>query len=332
MRAACVTALLAVLCGPGCNTGPASEPPEASGAAGIDASAGTPAVLHVGETSARHAGIEVAKVEASRWVPEVEGYGRVLDPAPFVQAVANLDAARSSAETAQRELHRVEGLHQDQQNASMRDVEAARATAARATADVELAETQVAAAFGPTLAKDPELAALTQRLARREAALVRIDVPGGGDRPRPEQGSRLVPFPPSGAPLPARFLGAAADANPMLPGWSFLFLVSETPPPVGTAIRAWLHGSGADLGGGSIPAQALVRSGDGLFVFVRTAPDTYARRAVTARRRADGTAFVSAGLEPGETVVTAGAAELLSAERLQGEDAASDPASTRAPP
>jgi hypothetical protein len=331
MRArACTAALLAVLCAPGCETGPASEPPAASGAAAAGSGATAPAVLHLDSTSARRAGIEVAVVQPAQWVPEVEGYGRVVDPAPFVQAVGNLDAARSSAKTAADELAREEGLHKDQQNASMRDVEAARAAAARAAADVELAQTQLAATFGPVLAADPELPALTRRLARRQAALVRIDVPGGGDRPQPERGSTLVPFPGTETPLHATFLAAAPDTNPMLPGWSFLFLVAEAPPPVGTAIHAQLHGSGDDLHGGSIPAQALVHTGGGLFVFVRTAPDTYERRAVAARRRADGTAFVSAGVEPGDTVVTTGAAELLSAEQLQGSTAGAEPEDGRA--
>jgi hypothetical protein len=65
-----------------------------------------------------------------------------------------------------------------------------------------------------------------------------------------------------------------------------------------------------------VPANALLREGGRLFVFVERGRGTFERRPVAAQAQADGTWFVSAGLAGGERVVAAGAQELLSTEFL----------------
>jgi hypothetical protein len=303
--------LLALLLGLGCDATQPEAP--AQPIADTSGSSAAEALVRLDDESLRRAGVELVAAAPYRFVPEVEAYGRVLDPALAGEAVANREAALAAFETAQRELARVEGLARDAENASAREVEAARAAEARARADLEMAHARVAATLGTALEGVPDLSSLARKLGRREAALIRIDVPGGGIRPRPQEGAHLVAYPDRGGELASRFLGPAPDTDPNLPGWGFLFLVGEDPPPVGTPVRGRLRAAGEPQAGVRVPAAALVRHAGRLFVFVERGAGAFERRAVVAGALPDGGWFVSEGLGEGERVVASGAQALLSA-------------------
>jgi len=286
---------------------------------------GSAPVLHLDEDALARAGVQLESAQASQLAPEVLAYGRVLDPAPADEALTNLAAAHTAAEIASRELARVEGLARDRENASAREVEAARAAAARARADLELADYRVDAVLGAARGELGDFAELGQRLSRRQAVLVRVDVPGGTERPQPERGAHLVAYPQVGEELAARFLGAAPDTDPQRPGWSFLFLVTGrmapsglvgSSPPPGSPVRARLATSGGALSGVRVPASALLRSEGRLFVFLSQGNGRFERREVAGRVLPDGSAFVTEGVEKGESLVVSGAQQLLSAQRL----------------
>lgn len=289
--------------------------------------AGSAAVLQLdGETLAR-AGLRLEPAKAGRLAPELLAYGRVLDPAPASEALANLAAARAAADTAARELTRVEGLARDRENASAREVETARAASARARSDLEIAGYRVDAVFGAARSELGDPTELGRRLSQREAALVQVDVPGDAERPEPERGAHLAAYPELDEELAARFLGAASYADPQRPGWSFLFLVNGRPgpsgqagasPPPGSRVRARLASAGAALSGVHVPASALLRSEGRLFVFVSRGDGRFERREVVARVRPDGSALVTKGIDAGEPLVVSGAQQLLSTQRLAG--------------
>ncbi|MEZ4215610.1 MAG: hypothetical protein R3E88_03950 [Myxococcota bacterium] len=277
------------------------------------------------EVGVAHAGIEVAPATASHLEKRVEAYGRVLDPTAAVEAVARRSAARVEAEAAARERARVEALSLDRQNASLRDVEAARVAAARAQADLAGAEARVVGALGTVLAHDAGLDALSRRLARREAVLVRVAVPPGSPPVEAEDGAQLLALPERDTMRATRFAGTAPDVDPSLPGTSYLFVVESDALPVGAPVRALLRGAGAARDGVDVPAAAVVRRGGELLVFVEREPYAFDLRRVSAEPRSATEWFVGAGLETGERVVVAGAQQLLSAESLATRaDAASD--------
>jgi hypothetical protein len=273
-------------------------------------------VIQLDESELARAGLEIEAAEASDFAPEVVAYGRVLDPAPASEALANLTSARAAFETSRRELARVEGLARDRENASAREVEVARAAAARARADRDLAEYRVDAVLGAARSEIGDPVELGRCLGQRRAALVRIDVPGGDGPPDPAHGAHLAAYPETGEALDARFLGAAPDIDPQLPGWSFLFLVTDRGPPPGTLVRARLAARGAVVSGVRVPGGAVLRSEGRLYVFVSRGGGRFERREVGARLLDDGTAFISDGVAAGEPLVVAGAQELLSAQRL----------------
>lgn len=279
------------------------------------ASEGSALVLHLDADALPRVGVRLAAAEAGRLAPEVLAYGRVLDPAPANDAIASLAAARAAADAASRELARVEGLARGRQNASAREVEAARAAAARARADRDLADYRVDAVLGAARAELGDLSELARGLGRRRVALVRVDVSGGEERARPELGAHLTTAPQAGAELDARFLGPAPDVDPRRPGRGFLFLVTGAPPP-GSPVRARLAAGGDELAGVRVPESALLRGDGRLYVFVALGEGRFERRAVTALPLPNGGAFATRGLAAGESVVVAGAQQLLSAQRL----------------
>jgi len=309
-------ALLGVLWAAGCGGDPDRPAPAAADAAG----APEPELRLDGDQIAR-AGIQVAVAEERSSEPEIAAYGRVLDPALPVEAITSREAARAAFEAARRERERLEALARGDQNASAREVEASRAAAARAQADLALADTRLAGLLGAAAREDADLDSLARRLARREVALVRVDVPAGDERPQPDQGAHLVAYPDGNGALEARYLGPAPEADPMLPGWGFLFLVDGEPPPVGTSVRARLHAAEPTLSGVEAPASALVQQAGKPFAFIERTPGVFERRAVVARALPDGSWLLTRGVAPGERLVVAGAAQLLSAERLAASGA-----------
>jgi len=300
--------------------------PEAGSGRPIDADGSGPPglVLQLTPGEVERAGIGFERVSASEMTPEVRGYGSVLDPAAAIGAATRWFAARAQAHRAARDLARVRDLAADDGNASARELEAAQALSAVARSERDLAEATVTGLLGRAVVTAPGLPSLVERLVRREVALVRLDVPAGEDRPEPEAGAVLVEYPGPVEPLSARYLGPAPDANPVLPGWGLLFVVSDHPPPAGTPIHGAIRTNGAPRAGVDVAASAMIRRGGDVFVFVKDGKHRFRRREVTGRSRSDGRWFVARGLRPGDEVVVTGAQQLLSRQFLGGSPAESD--------
>jgi len=280
-------------------------------------------LLQLEPEAVESAGLELGSATASQLAPEVVAYGRVLDAVPVVEVVASWNAARAQFERADKERRRVEELARGAENASARDLEAARAAASSARADADLAEARLVSVLGASATDDPRLLDLARKLALRSAALIRIDVPASSLRPEPERGARLTSHPQSSTPLASEYLGVAPTSNPLLPGWGLLFYVPSDPPPAGTPVRARIRCVGDVAAGVDVPASALVRNAGELFVFAKRGEGSFERVLVVARSREDGSWFVERGLQPGEEVVVAGAQMLLSTQ-LFGSSAAEE--------
>ncbi|MEZ4332239.1 MAG: hypothetical protein R3F35_10825 [Myxococcota bacterium] len=278
------------------------------------------ATLRLEPDAIERSGIDTIVVAGSRFEPTVRGFGRVLDPALIVDAVANVEALRAAEASARAEQARVETLARDDQNASRREVESARTLAARARADVAMAHTRLVAQIGPELARDPDLAALTRRLEDGRASLIRIDVPGSEAPPAPERGVRFTTYPARQEPLEARYVGFAATVDPTLPGFALLFLATTNPPRPGTPVIADCRTAAPPEIGVALPPSAVVYLAGRPFAWVEPVRGRFERRALETISRDDGSLFVRQGLVPGERVVSAGAQQLLSSELL-GDDA-----------
>jgi hypothetical protein len=294
-------------------------------AAASEPAGGSRLLLRLDPEAVRRVGVELETAVASRYEPELLAYGRALDPAPAVAAVARHLSAVAQADRADRDLRRIEALARGDQNASARELEAARAAASTADADLDATEAAVVALLGAEIAGDPRLPAWTHEMTRRSRALLRVDVPAGSRRPDPAKGAGLRVYPESGAPLRAEYIGPAPAADPMLPGWGFLFWVAgDGAPPPGTPIRAHIRTDGETLQGVDVPATALIREGGAIFVFIARGKGVFERVAIDATSRGDARWFVASGVEPGDRVVVTGAQQLLSAQTFSAGPGSKD--------
>lgn len=262
-------------------------------------------------------GLETAALEATTLVPEVKGYGRVLDPTPLSALVIETATARAALEASTREFQRLQVLVKTQ-NASARALEAAEAAMKRD--ELVLASTlpRLQLGWGQTIATRPDLPAFARSLVEQRAAVVRVDVPLSEAHKAAPSGGRLALLTAPDDFAEAEFLGAAPSADPQWQNQGFLFLQKTNPLSPGAAVVAWLRIPGGTQTGVTVPRAALVRQAGDVFLYRQTAADTFARQLVELDRPTDAGWFVREGFKPGEKVVIVGAQQLLS-EELKGQ-------------
>jgi hypothetical protein len=280
---------------------------------GVAAAEGEPGRVTLAPEVVAAAGIATVRVERVTATPDVEAFGRVLDPLPLVEALHARAAARSAAAAAAAEYERVERLHRQDQNASTRDVETARVALDRARMDLADASARAALAWGSGLdAAD----ALADDLVSGRAAIARIDLPAGEHVVSPPVTVNLAPITHPDQLVSARVLGPAPTTDPQLQGDAYLALVAEGRPAVGTALRAAVPRQAEPLTGVGVPRAAILWSEGHAIVYVEASPGVFERRAVTLVAPLAGGSLVSDGVAAGDRVVTSGAAQLLSSAVL----------------
>ena len=261
-------------------------------------------------------GLKLATPETVKLAPEVQGYGRVLDPAPLIAVLAEIEAARVAATASEKEFARVKKLHAENANASTQALETADAAMQRDRAQLRAAQAHLLVGWGRTLARRTDLPALTHAVTTGEAALVRIDLPSGEVLAQSPTVARVGPLANAGELQEIAVLGAAPSADPQAQGVGYLALWRANPLPPGTALRAVLATGGEPKDVLVLPRSAFVRHQGGVFIYVQTKEGGYARRLVTIGSELPAGLVVAAGVAAGDKVVVTGAQQLLATELL----------------
>lgn len=280
----------------------------ASGAAFIDGE------VRLGAEQQARAGLRVA-VLAAGGAPQIkQGFARGLDVSPLAAINAEISTARAAAVASRAEAGRLVALAAQDQSASTRAVEAARAQAAADASRADLAERRVGLEFGAGLAR-LDLAArqrLLSEIAAGRAALVRVDVPGAAS----SAGSRVI-IADGGLTAPVSVLGPAASADARLQSAGLLAIVRgpmARSASAGRVLAASLEQSSTEAGV-IVPREALVRWRNAIWAYRRTAPGVFVRRELVDARPVESGWFVTSGLSAGDVVAVGGAGTLLAIER-----------------
>jgi len=310
--------------------GPAAPAPVAAPPA-----AARPAVQTVnGETvvvvppdAQRASRIEVTPLAATAARADRIAYATVIDLQPLfdlrnrlASAIADRDAARELAATSQAQYERSRTLFADDRNVSqkaLQDAQAAAQTARAKLQSADAAQGSLAATmrqqFGDALttaAMAPQ-SAVFKRLLAGQAVVVRVTLPADDTDTAPE---RIALDGPDGQPVTAQKLSASPQGDPAVQGNPWLYAAARA-LPVGTRTSAHVSGANPATSALAIPDRAVVWYGGQPWVYVRTAPDRFTRRAVPADA-ARGQGFdVTTGFHAGDAVVTQGAQLLLSEEQ-----------------
>jgi hypothetical protein len=273
-------------------------------------------------------GLRVEALEALTISPEMEGYGRVLDPGLLLSLVEEVTATEAQAALARAEHERAKALYQASKGIAERVVEAAGAELAASEARARAAAGRLVNAWGVGLASLPaaERDAVVGRLIRREAALVRMDVSPGEVIAETPTAAAVVPLAAEGSRVAADRVFEAPSIDERVQGQGFLLYVQSPSAALrpGAVVAAYLQIPGGPEDGVLIPRSAIVRLEGVPWVYVRGSSEKFFRREVDPERLLERGWFVRSGFTPGDSVVVAGAQTLLSEElRYQirlGED------------
>lgn len=274
------------------------------------------AAVNLDETTLKLIGLETAVLAAATLSRELKCYGRLVDSSPLVGLLSSLASARASLDASGKDYQRVKALFTQGENASARALEAAEAATRRDQIAVQTAEAQLVAAWGKSVADQPDLVAFVQSLATLQSVLVRLDLPAGELTAETPMGVRLI-LPGGRQPVRAGFLGRAVMTDPLVQGQGFLFVLTNTETRLspGLAITGFLEMPGEPLRGVIIPEAAVVRTAERAWVYVQTSGSNFVRREISQEHPVEKGWFLTEGLRPTDRVVTTGAQTLLSEER-----------------
>jgi hypothetical protein len=263
-------------------------------------------------------GLKVEIPASVQWQPEVKGYGHVLDPAPLASLMAELAPAHVAAETSQREFERLKTLA-EQNNASVRALQAAEATAKRDQLLVESLRTKLILSWGKAVLERDDPPSFVKSLASREQALIRIDLPAGESLNRPPSSARLISLGDSARPVAAEFFDTSPAVDPQTQGQGFLFLMGEEPSAFSpnAAVTGYLRIPGESLNGVIVPSSAVIRYQGKAWVYVQTGDKEFTRREIPLDHPGANGWFVSSGVTDQDRVVASGAQTILSEELNQ---------------
>lgn len=261
----------------------------------------------------RKLGVSVQALPSARHAGAPTGFARVLDPVPLATLDADITAAAAAARASQAEAARARSLAAADATVSARAAEAATAQARADAAKVTLLRRRLGLEWGPTFMamSDARRAGLIDGLASGRAALVRIDAASG------LTGVRAATLDlGQGAKAGVQILGPARTSDPRLLSNGLIGLVSGAGARhlgIGLTTPVTLSTGGA-AEGVLIPRAAVVRTGGASFAYVRLDATHFERRMIGGAAPEPGGLFAASGFRPGERVVVAGAAALLTAE------------------
>jgi hypothetical protein len=303
---------------------PAVEPATTPAAPATNA-AQEPMTLSAEEIA--HLGITLAPAAAARYLDETAGFALVMPRDAVAQPLADLVAARAAARQSRAALARLQRLAgtAGADSAAVRETTERQSTADAAALD--LAEAKMASALGQgspwSAGKGGEL---TRALGAGRIRLLRITFPLGSfleETPRQVRVARLDGRPGASVGTVASIWPATADST--MPGRSYFALLPKSDVEEGERLLAWATAATSRSGevGTLIPSAAMVMSDNRYWYYRREATGAFIRTPLDISRPQPSGYFVTAGVNPVDVIVTAGASLLLARESNSTTD--SDP-------
>ena len=262
-------------------------------------------------------GVRTEVLRTSNAATSVAGVAQVLDVVPLVRLNAELAVASATAAASSADAERLQRLHDDDGNVSLRALESARATAAVDQSRLAALHAELRGSWGSGLSELGAVARgkLVDALAAGTVVLLRVEsLTASAMAPRvaqvvmSDQSSRraevLGTFPQAGSGAGTAWLARASGAG--------LAVGMARPAHIETTAR---------IAGVLVPRDAVVRWNGLPWIYIAGEKGEFERHGLgDAQPRSDGW-LVTSGLNAGVAVVVRGAAAVLSAETLGGDDA-----------
>jgi hypothetical protein len=263
----------------------------------------------------RQLGITTQRLASTQQAAEIDAFAKVLDPEPLVQLDSDLTTAEAAAVASRAEAARTTALHASGGSVAAKDMEAAVAQARSDALHVAMLRSRLGLEWGPGVARmsAPARARLVRGLAAGQIALVHVDTHNNEG----QAGARFVKVDVGDGSVRGVVLGPARAAEPRLQSSGLIVEVTGSSAillSVGLTQSAHIEAK-TTQSGVIAPRAAIIRFRGSDWVYVRTGPAAFDRRALqNPVPEADGF-FVSEGLSAGDEVVTQGASALFTAEQ-----------------
>ncbi len=261
--------------------------------------------------------------------PQLEAFGRVIDPSPLValdSEIAAAEAARSASKSAHDRTLALVASH----DASLQTAETSLALFSADQIKVESLIRSARLQWGARFEEDPKARRLnTDQLVSGHTALIRLDpLPGDTLTVLPKRASLSLAGR-EAQTIPCSDIQPATTTNPKTQSEGLILRVDQPPFPLrpGMALTAWLELPGSPRPGLAIPRSAILRHDGRTWIYLQEAEEKheikYHRRPVTLDTPLDGDQgwFITAGdgLTTENIIVITGASSLLSEElKAQG--------------
>jgi multidrug efflux system membrane fusion protein len=283
-------------------------------------------VLTLGHDTQVRLGIEAAPLESAENYEQVRATALVLSAqdlaglgGAYATAEANATKAQAGLEVAQHEYNRLKLLNQENQNASLKALQAVEGTQRSAQAEATAADQQlrlqravIAQRWGPVVAHWLVSGAPTfQQVIEQRDWLVQVTLPADSNVRAPSRISLQLP---GGSAIAGSLVSAYPRVDPRIQGANFLYIA---PAHAGLAAGLNLLAElpvGPVLHGVIVPESAVVWWQGQAWAYVHTAQDTFVRQPVATDMPVHGGWFVALGFSPNDKVVIRGAEALFSGE------------------
>lgn len=276
------------------------------------------AAVELTEQVQKNFGINTMATVAVQSARQWQASAQVLDASPLVSVLADLKAAQASANASSSELKRLEALHQSNNNASLKTVEAARAQAMADSARLQVLQAQLLNSWGSGISKLPVQSKeqLLQAILSGQQVLVRADILDQKNTVISVSAVRLKALS-NGRVINAKVLGALPQSQGQSLGKSYLLTVSlnqqiELQP--GEVLTAELQDTAHNIKGVRVSKSAVVRWQGQQWVYLEKDGGHYQRVAISIAQWIGDDVIITNGIKAGDRVVTSGAGLVLGAE------------------
>jgi hypothetical protein len=261
-------------------------------------------------------GIKTVTLTKSETAKTYTATALVLDATSLVTLLSDLRAAQSAATASRNELERVQQLHADENNVSLKVVEAARTQSVADAGHVNTLRAQLAT-WGPSIAAmpDAERDRLSADLAANRSALLRAELRQSGSAPFRQARVRILNREES---WPALVIGLASQTASQGIGHAYLLRVDAASLQAGQVATAELIDTHKSVAGVKIPRSAIVRWQGSAWVFIET-DGKFVRRLIRPVEWLDDGCLVQEDLQ-GQQLVVVGASMLLAAESTGAQE------------
>jgi hypothetical protein len=279
--------------------------------AATTASALPPEAIQLSVADQQRLQITAAPLSRGEQIPQLRGYAQILDATQLITLVSDWQSATAAAEASTNEAKRLTLLHQDEENASLKSVQAARAASAADQGKARALSARIALEWSPELKRTAT--ALAERLSDGRIVLLRVEFAGNATL---ATGSEFLLTEPgnAGQHWTARTIGKASGTQVIGPGSAFLAEAAAPELHVGRRLLVSVP-AGSAVTGSILPAAAIVTFAAQQWCFEKRGADHFVRRPVPPDAVATAQGYLVAADFTSHTIVVHGASLLLSAQR-----------------